>query len=1059
MSDISKIIQKVRDFLYNYVGGNKTILDYIEGEKIKFETDFKGLEIDGNDLLIKSSSGALTLQNVANKLIDISGSDEVTAAYAYITNREGVVDFSNFPVFGFIAGAANLTNLLIAGAGGSSLLGNGGNNTLQGGAGKDFFIYSGGNDTVDNYQNDDVIIFDAAFTGIGISGSSFAINSNNGAVNILDAVDKIIDVANGNGNISAHVYMSSNAMNIDGRGLAGLEVIIGGSNGGDVIQAGDGGSSLWGGDGNFNDSIYGGAGQDEIFYTTGNGNDEIASVSSEDVINLLGVNLNQISGAMLHDGGSYLKFNDGGTLNIVGRAGKFILEGKTYLADYENKRWVEEGGNVDSVGSTDNSAATLTRTEGTNDFTYSNGEGDVVITDYVEGQDVIKLNSGLILNTSYDGDDVIFMVGGDYITVKNGKGKNITITDAFGNTSTANYTPSEMSENWSEEKIDEKISEISSMFLEKYVSLFKDEATGESSDSVEEQISELRDLVSESTVSVKDIIKRIKELANTLQHRQEVSEERLEQLKDDTLTISEITTNLIDAVDLGETIENMTDNPDLQKACRKILTGASGSLFAITCLSAFISSHQDLKELSQDEDLMDAILESGAQAAGLHYSNVGNETLSTKIGVLGSLAVGYYNANVEAERYSQYLEGGDADTFKMGVLAIDGLISYVGSSSPIALLITTICSPLIDMASEDFKMQILDSVNGKSTVRIDDLHGDIYTANKIAKVIDASARENAIEIRASTVDNTIIGGSGNDTLIGDYRVDNSYNANSGQDPNHKYIDTAHGSDTFVYFNGGGYDVIKDYRAGEDIIKLSDCDITDSSLDGSDVILKIGEGSITVKNAKGKKITVEDKYGNFDTIKNDGIINATVQYNGHSYYLFNLETTWTEAKKRCESMGGHLVTITDEGEQENIENLMKDFCAQLDGYWLGGFKSNSRWQWVTGENFDYKNFSPYEPNGSGDYLQIYAPHYETSWAVPNKWDDTTVDCSGSSGKNGFICEWDYTRSSSADIINDADIDSILNVGISDGVENFTASTNFENLNQADSINSILTYSKG
>ena len=46
-----------------------------------------------------------------------------------------------------------------------------------------------------------------------------------------------------------------------------------------------------------------------------------------------------------------------------------------------------------------------------------------------------------------------------------------------------------------------------------------------------------------------------------------------------------------------------------------------------------------------------------------------------------------------------------------------------------------------------------------------------------------------------------------------------------------------------------------------------------------------------------------------------------------------------------------------------------------------------------------------------------------------------------------------------VINDADIDSILNVGISDGVENFTASTNFENLNQADSINSILTYSNG
>ena len=332
---MSDILEKLRDIFYSYVGGDKIISKFLSGDKIKFVTDFKGLDIDGDDLLIKSGSGTLTVKDCKNKLIDIVNGDEDTAAYLYATDKAGVIDGSNFSILEIILGAANLPNHLIAGAGGSSLIGNGGNNTLRGGSGVDFFIYNSGNDTVENYQNGDVVNFNAEFTGIGISENNFAINSNDGAIIIRDAVDKIIDVAEGIGNVVAHAFMASSAMNIDARGLEGLEVIIGGGNGG------SGGSSLWGGDGNFNDSIYGGAGQDEIFYTTGNGNDEIYNVDSEDIIDLLGVSLNQISGAVINDEGSYIKFTDGGTLNISGRAGKFILEGKVYRADYENKRWLE----------------------------------------------------------------------------------------------------------------------------------------------------------------------------------------------------------------------------------------------------------------------------------------------------------------------------------------------------------------------------------------------------------------------------------------------------------------------------------------------------------------------------------------------------------------------------------------------------------------------------------------------------------------------------------------------------------------------------------------------
>ena len=45
--------------------------------------------------------------------------------------------------------------------------------------------------------------------------------------------------------------------------------------------------------------------------------------------------------------------------------------------------------------------------------------------------------------------------------------------------------------------------------------------------------------------------------------------------------------------------------------------------------------------------------------------------------------------------------------------------------------------------------------------------------------------------------------------------------------------------------------------------------------------------------------------------------ATMKYNGHTYKLYNKNTSWLEAEKFCENVGGHLATITSEKENEAI----------------------------------------------------------------------------------------------------------------------------------------------
>ena len=78
---------------------------------------------------------------------------------------------------------------------------------------------------------------------------------------------------------------------------------------------------------------------------------------------------------------------------------------------------------------------TLTGGAGNDVFVYASGDGKDVIADYAVG-DKIRITSGKISKSTVSGSDVIFTIGSGTLTVKKGKNKNITITDASNNTTT-----------------------------------------------------------------------------------------------------------------------------------------------------------------------------------------------------------------------------------------------------------------------------------------------------------------------------------------------------------------------------------------------------------------------------------------------------------------------------------------------------------------------------------------------------------------------------------------------------------------------------------------------
>ena len=83
-----------------------------------------------------------------------------------------------------------------------------------------------------------------------------------------------------------------------------------------IITASDYNASLWGGEGSENDTLIGGNGTDQFFYVKTNGNDVIENAGDNDVINLLGIDLTDISSVDVNTASISIGFNDGGSIKV-----------------------------------------------------------------------------------------------------------------------------------------------------------------------------------------------------------------------------------------------------------------------------------------------------------------------------------------------------------------------------------------------------------------------------------------------------------------------------------------------------------------------------------------------------------------------------------------------------------------------------------------------------------------------------------------------------------------------------------------------------------------------
>ncbi|MBP5180931.1 MAG: hypothetical protein J6127_06565, partial [Clostridiales bacterium] len=137
------------------------------------------------------------------------------------------------------------------------------------------------------------------------------------------------------------------------------------------------------------------------------------------------------------------------------------------------------------------------------------------------------------------------------------------------------------------------------------------------------------------------------------------------------------------------------------------------------------------------------------------------------------------------------------------------------------------------------------------------------------------------------------------------------------------------------------------------------------------------------------------------------------YTGHTYSYISSQMSWSDARTFAASLGGHLVTISDEAEQMFIQQSFPETYG-----WIGLVGYGSDYAWETGEPVSYTNICASQPNNYASNSAYGFLYTGQQWAFT---ENTDVEY-----HYGFYIEWDYVVEGAVDgILSESTLDSILN----------------------------------
>lgn len=128
----------------------------------------------------------------------------------------------------------------------------------------------------------------------------------------------------------------------------------------------------------------------------------------------------------------------------------------------------------------------------------------------------------------------------------------------------------------------------------------------------------------------------------------------------------------------------------------------------------------------------------------------------------------------------------------------------------------------------------------------------------------------------------------------------------------------------------------------------------------------------------------------------------------TYQVFIEDISWTDARAKCEALGGHLVVISDEAEFAKVVELARNSGANK--FWIGCHRVDGTLVWETTEEVSYYPWASGEPSYfdsydgvSENYVMLW---YADGWVYNDSRNDPVADYPGAySGTIGYICEFE------------------------------------------------------
>ncbi len=689
-------------------------------------------------------------------------------------------------------------NSLKGGNGNDTIYGGSGNDTVSLGGGKDIYIYSSGNDLIQDYTAgaDKIKLSSGSITDSSISGSNVILKTSNGNITIQNGKDQKITIIDKDGKETTQIYP-----------LVTPETL----------------SSGW---------KYGNTAKTNLTAS-------VASAANVDLTQTYGTSVvtvdgSKITAARSFTGNALANSIKGGTGadTISGNAGNDSLYGgngndKIYGGN-DNDKLFGDAGNDSLYGGIGND--TLTGGKGNDIFIYE--DGNDIITDYTAGQDKIKF-SVAITNNSISGNNVIFKTASGNVTVQNGKGKKITTIDKDGKETTQIYptvTPDPIStfpNGW------------------KYGNTAKTNLTASiaSAGNIDLTQSYGTSVVTvDGSKATKNISLTGNAKANSI-NGGKGADTISGNAGNDSLYGGNGNDKIYGGNDNDKLFGDAGNDSLYGGSGNDTLTGGKGNDIFIyeggnDIITDYNSAGQDKIKLS-DVSISSASLSGNNVILKTSKGNITVQNTKNK-----NITVIDKDGKETKKVYSETtpLPSG----WKYGTSA--------STNNTASIITATLASSENIDLTKDY---------GKNVTKVD--------GTNITKAVSITGKATADSLNGGSGADTLTGGKGNDTIYGNAGND-KISGDAGADKlfgdagndslygglGNDTLTGGDGNDVFIY--EGGKDVITDYTAGQDKIKISSGKISKTSYSGNNVIFKIGSGTLTVQKAKGQNISVTDSSG-------------------------------------------------------------------------------------------------------------------------------------------------------------------------------------------------------